>query len=852
MIPRKLTITGFLSYRKPVTIDFTQISLACISGENGAGKSSILDAMTWALFGKARRQDEAVINLHEKAAKVELEFEYEGNIYRVVRVNPRGKSQMAEFFIRDGQGAWKPLSERRVRDTNQRIIETLHMDYDTFINASFFTQGNADNFTRMSPSQRKEVLANILGLDVWEQYRQQAVEKRKQVEIEIERLRGEMESIEAELAEEDERRAHLAELQARLTELSQARELHEKNLQQAQIIHAALENQRRELENKKALLKREEEALEEYRQRLETRQAEEQEFLHLVEKSAEIEAGYHQLQEKRAELEKLNQLVETYNQLERERQAALNDIRLEQTRLEGERKNLQEKADQAQASAKGLTELEATIQALEAEVAKIEAQVAQRELLDEELEKLTAESSALDNEIERFKAERYELRQRVKTLKKLESPTCPTCGKTLSEDEKERLIADLTEQGVAAKNNQEKDETKKQELDAKIRELRKQKTEIYDAENSLRRLSSQLEGKRNEFKSGRELIEKWEAEGAPRLAEIDARLKAGDFAHEARKTLKRVEQAIAELGYDAETHRGMRQQVSEMAPLEEQFHKLEQARASLEPLRREIATLGQDIEKRMASLTALRTEYDQAAAEYAANAAGAPDIETARRELFAMREQESRLHQEVGQAQQRVNVLAERKKRKRTLLAMQEELFQKKYDYQALEKAFGKNGIQALLIEQAIPEIEIAANELLERLSDGNMSIKLITQREYKDKKRDDLKETLDIQISDSAGVRDYEMYSGGEAFRVDFALRMALSEILAQRAGARLQTLVIDEGFGSQDQHGRMRLVQAINHVRDDFAKILVITHLEELKEYFPNRIEVVKTPQGSQVTVV
>ena len=79
-----------------------------------------------------------------------------------------------------------------------------------------------------------------------------------------------------------------------------------------------------------------------------------------------------------------------------------------------------------------------------------------------------------------------------------------------------------------------------------------------------------------------------------------------------------------------------------------------------------------------------------------------------------------------------------------------------------------------------------------------------------------------------------------------------ALSEILAQRKGARLQTLVIDEGFGSQDVQGRQRLIEAINLVKNDFAKILVITHLDELKDAFPNRIEIEKTDRGSTVKIM
>ena len=196
-------------------------------------------------------------------------------------------------------------------------------------------------------------------------------------------------------------------------------------------------------------------------------------------------------------------------------------------------------------------------------------------------------------------------------------------------------------------------------------------------------------------------------------------------------------------------------------------------------------------------------------------------------------------------------VLSVQRTRKAQFELEREELVKHIAQHKTLERAFGKDGVPALLIEQALPQIEEKANDLLDRLSDGQMSIRFVTQAEYKDKKRDDLKETLDIQISDSAGIRAYEMYSGGEAFRVNFAVRLALSEILAQRKGARLQTLVIDEGFGSQDTRGRQRLLEAINLVKDDFEKILVITHLDELKDAFPSRIEVEKTERGSIVKV-
>ena len=78
-------------------------------------------------------------------------------------------------------------------------------------------------------------------------------------------------------------------------------------------------------------------------------------------------------------------------------------------------------------------------------------------------------------------------------------------------------------------------------------------------------------------------------------------------------------------------------------------------------------------------------------------------------------------------------------------------------------------------------------------MTGGRMSVRFDTQRELKSGA---LRETLDIKISDEIGTRNYELYSGGEAFRVNFAIRISLSKLLARRSGAQLQTVVIDEGL--------------------------------------------------------
>jgi exonuclease SbcC len=176
------------------------------------------------------------------------------------------------------------------------------------------------------------------------------------------------------------------------------------------------------------------------------------------------------------------------------------------------------------------------------------------------------------------------------------------------------------------------------------------------------------------------------------------------------------------------------------------------------------------------------------------------------------------------------------------------EVLAEKQIYSDLAEAFGKGGIPALIIETAVPEIEQEANRLLTRMTDNRLQVELRTQRETK---KGSIIETLEIKIADELGSRSYEMYSGGETFRINLAIRLALSKLLARRAGAPLPVIFIDEGFGTQDSTGLSKLVEAISSIQDDFEKIIVITHLEELREAFPVRIEVYKTSQGSTISV-
>ena len=146
------------------------------------------------------------------------------------------------------------------------------------------------------------------------------------------------------------------------------------------------------------------------------------------------------------------------------------------------------------------------------------------------------------------------------------------------------------------------------------------------------------------------------------------------------------------------------------------------------------------------------------------------------------------------------------------------------------------------------------ADRFLKKLTDGKLSIKfqLLQGKRGASWKLGIPSEDLEILISDETGTRSYETFSGGESFRINFAVRIALSQLLANLSGVGRTILFIDEGFGSQDKIGQELLVEVLQAIKSDFDKILVVTHIEDIKEAFPTKIEVEKTESGSRFSII
>ncbi len=389
--------------------------MACISGANGAGKSSLLDAITWVLFGKARRTDDSIINSSRavKAAEVVFDFRYEDNLYRVQRSKPREKTTLLEFSIQDDGGAWRALTEHSVRETEARIRAILRMDFDTFTNASFLLQGRADQFAQQAPGERKKVLSAILGLEVWEGYRSTAAERRKGLEIDLKSIEAQLEEINAELDQETDRRQRLAEKETNLETLSKLRKALEETLASMRRLAATLDEQRR-------LVDVLDKAVVEQRQRHERQSAElnglrEERERHrqVLASEAEVKARYQRWQDLRAELERRDAAALNFREIEAKRSGPLSVIAAEAARLDAERSTLALQQAAVQADQERLPGLEVQLKDSAAQVQECESQLAGRAALEEALRDFQAQASDARSENTRLKEAMNVLKERI-------------------------------------------------------------------------------------------------------------------------------------------------------------------------------------------------------------------------------------------------------------------------------------------------------------------------------------------------------------------------------------------------------------------------------------------------------
>ncbi len=848
MIPIRLELKNFLAYRSPDPVRFDGIHLACLTGANGAGKSSLLDAITWALWGQARaKRDDELVHMGQTDMHVQLDFEQEGTNYRVVRRRSRkgrGTGSLDLFSVVDGQP--NTLSEPSIRETQEKINRLLRLDYDTFTSSAFLQQGKADAFTTKAPAQRKQILADILGLAQWERYEEAAKEALKTIAGELSVIEQRIKDIDEELAKEPRLKQILNEAETAQQEADAALKVAEEKLAEVADSPAQMKSaqeRKAEVERHRRERERDMQAITTDITRQEARIAD---YQAVINRREEIEAGYAALQSARnADTELGDKLIQLsdFDAARRDLETRLRDAKAElENEVSGyvaQMAELRRALEQADADA---------LSNVQAEVTELQTVEASRNGLQEQMATMNEDGASLRSLLKTLEDDGKKQGIRIDQLKATSSANCPLCGQPLDEQHRlelvEQLEAELATMREEYRQHQERSKVIKAETNG-------YKVQIVEWDTELKRLQPLMK-QVGELQAQMDRANEAEA----RLTEISAKLEAVQsllteetFAQDIREQLTSLEAERAQIGYDRSSHDAARQQLDTYRAYETQQTELAIALKALPDAEGALEAAKLRQERNQKALDEDATAIEGLKTDIAKLEVLVKEQQSRQQEVNRLRTFERQQYQRLVNARQELDTLDKLRTRKGELEARQQARKHDQLVYDELRKAFGKNGVPAMIIEAAIPELEESANLLLSRMTDGRMNLHFSTQREKIN--AEGVIETLDIEIADELGTRSYEMYSGGEAFRINFAIRVALSQMLARRAGAHLRTLFIDEGFGTQDEDGRNKLVEAITAIQEEFELILVITHIDDLRDSFPVHILVEKTPNGSRVSV-
>jgi len=537
MIPLGLRMRNFMCYRDNVPpLSFDGIHTACICGDNGNGKSALIDAMTWALWGKTRaKSDDDLIHQGQTEMEVEFDFTVGEQLYRILRKHskPRRRSgsgqTILELQMLTGNGV-RPITGNSVTQTQQKIINILHMDYSTFINSAFLRQGHADEFTIKRPSERKEVLADILELAFYDQLEEQAKNLAKEQEMAKTQLESALEEISDELIQKPTYETELAQAQNELSRIEATVKEQESRLNHLRQEKESLENRKLQLAQLEEHITKTKRELERWDNQARQHLSRLKEYEELIAQRSTIEEGYAEFIEAKKLNDELDQKFRLVNRLnQRKHELEMTIIKAGQQLLQAHA-IAQNRISELEAISQKLSSLRDELQQIQVEwhqLTEAEETLRQRRESSQELRTLV---HYLENNKSRLEKEVGEIEEKLDLLSTQIDAKCPLCETELGTDERRRIeakyAADRDSKSDSLKSNQT-------ELAQRRTELESLGGEISQLEARLDKDKALTQGKASVL--NKDIAEAEEAsnklrEERNKLAEIEQHLAKKDFA----------------------------------------------------------------------------------------------------------------------------------------------------------------------------------------------------------------------------------------------------------------------------------------------------------------------------------
>jgi len=796
-----LEIDNYRRFRT-VRVEFPDGIIGLV-GRNGAGKSTFIEAIGWALFGhEAARTGRDLLKRRGappgEDVRVRLTFRFGGHAYEVTReLKGKNLSHVASLVV-DGKPLVAPgaKSEGAVTEYLSRVF---HMDRDAFFTSLVARQKELNALSDMRPGERKAVILRMLRIDAVDAAIQRARETKRD-------LRREAETLSATLIPE-------TELAAREERLRAERERLQKKAEQEE---EAVARSTARVEEARTLRAEQVAKAERYREVQER-------LARLRERDVQVRAN---LDRKRNELKEIDARVEERTKLEpqalsfpalKERLELLTAVRERATALARQRAEVKRAED-------GVAALEKKLQEAEA---RREARAPSRTALkrvDEWRDRLQAQLLDLERQAAEVAAGRREqaremerLATRMREVERLGIDTpCPTCTRPLGGN-LETVIGHLRRErdGCAARDGD------LALADTRLKaEIGKAKGELQALTDRHRELSQKVEELVRAETEKADLVNRLQSE-RDRLTRLQDALfdLEGPTVEEAEYQALRDQTAAAQRARDRylalEGHLARRKDVEETLQL--LTAEVARAREDLTKGEQEAAAIAFD---RKTHDLALRA-FDEAQAALAQARVG---LERARGEVKRLDDEAARLAADRARQAEVAGKVA-------TLRAEAHLL-----DHLAGDRDGGLLvAFKHALIGRVRPVLSERAGALFRELTDGRYA-------------RMELSDDYDLLIHDEGEAFHLTRFSGGEGDLANLCLRLAIGQVLAERAGGtEFHFLALDEVFGSQDEVRKGNILRALSGLASQFRQILVVTHVEDVRESVDHVLRVVERPDGT-----
>lgn len=781
MIIRKLELENFRCFEEQV-FKFPE-GVIGILGPNGSGKSTILEGLSWALYGSsALRTNRDNLRLDSapdsSTCRVKMKFRLDGDNYELER-SMTGTSLSPKAYIRNSN---ETLAESFQGVTRYVEQELLRMKESSFFRSVFSKQNEVRDLSSGGPEERRQLFAKLLDID-------RIKAARREIDADARQKRQRAEALEGQLDD-------LAEMQDRLK--------NKKNLRAEAINRvSSLEDKLNELNEKIDRREADFQELEDKKDKLsELEKIEENLRTRLSNYRENIEERKEELKElnlKKEKAEELEGVAETYKELERRK----NSLEQKKDRYRDKKElesSLESKEETLNRERSKLNEVKEELQEYEDVPGELDKKKAKRKNEDEAITELKTRRAELESSLEKRQEELEELKEKEKHVEDLgEKGDCPVCKRPLDDDYEtvinhyredikdiKKEIKEIKEEKKKILNRLESTEERKEKLDKSIEELEEKnrtRVSLTDRAEDLRKRIKNLEEERKELKV--ELED---------LGKVDYDEKEYE---DVKKDLDKLEE-------DYQTYRNLLAETKRISKVEAKVgslkDKLEETGAEL-----------RDVKRRLNDVEFDREEFSELK----------EDLKELREEKDSLKDKYAEETENLAGLKSEINHLKEDIENEENKRDRLNQLREDKLLLERVSNYFDQFRLD--LLNRIRPVLSRRASSLLERTTDGRYR-KLTIDDNYL------------VSVYEDGNPYPLDRFSGGETDLANLCLRVAISELVARRSGRPVNFIVLDEIFGSQDQQRRQNILQALRNLDDLFGQIFLITHSEEVKERLEN----------------